>query len=385
KGNGLRVHSVPLWAYCDDTSGNVSKKWNKHNSVLFTLAGLPREYSQMLYNVHFIATSNIAPPLEMMEAVTTMLSEARENGIKVWDCKLQEFILIIPWILAFQGDNPMSSEFASHVGMTGNYFCRVCNACKKHHSPGDAGEIDRLKDFMTPGIPRSKEQTVADLESQLQRAINGAPSAIDNMATETGSMDKYFQYFVDKLQTASTKLKEEQKIRLSASQELSKAEEVKVMLHQLRDEMPENIFNPVLSILDFDPSSDSPVEILHVVLLGVVKYWWRDAVSRQTTQGKEELKTRLSSIEVAGLNSSRLRGNMYVQYAGSLVGRDFRVILQVALVVLHGLIPDAHYQGWIALCKLAPLIFQPIIEDLPIYIVRGIKSLSTFFTVLNRF
>lgn len=73
KAKGERVHSVPLWTYCDDTSGNVSKKWNKHNSVLFTLAGLPREFSQMLYNVHFMATSNLAPPLEMMEAVTAML------------------------------------------------------------------------------------------------------------------------------------------------------------------------------------------------------------------------------------------------------------------------------------------------------------------------
>ncbi|KAJ6580335.1 hypothetical protein B0H10DRAFT_2179659 [Mycena sp. CBHHK59/15] len=368
KGNGERVHSVPLWTYCDDTSGNVSKKWNKHNSVLFTLAGLPREYTQMLYNVHFIATSNTAPPLEMMEAVTAMLRDARRTGIRVWDCELKEFILIIPWILAFQGDNPMSSEFASHIGMQGNYFCRVCNAKsdKKSRAPGTAGEIDRLKDFMTPGVPRSKEKTVADLEQQLKRAINGAPSAVDTMATDTGSKDKYFQHFVDKLQTASTKLKEEQKMK-PADGTLSKADEVKAMLHRLRDEMPENVFNPVLSILDFDPSSDSPVEILHVLLLGVVKYWWRDAVSRQTAQGKDELRTRLSSIDVAGLNSSRLRGNMYVQYAGSLVGRDFRIILQVALIVLHGLIPATHYQGWVALCKLAPLMFQPAIEDLPAY------------------
>ncbi|KAJ6624135.1 hypothetical protein B0H10DRAFT_2186725, partial [Mycena sp. CBHHK59/15] len=306
KGNGERVHSVPLWTYCDDTSGNVSKKWNKHSSVLFTLEGLPREYTQMLYNVHFIATSNTAPPLEMMEA----------------------------------GDNPMSSEFASHIGMWGNYFCRVCNAKsdKKSRAPGTAGEIDRLKDFMTPGAPCSKEKTVADLEQQLKCAINGAPSAVDTMATDTGSKDKYFQHFVDKLQTASTKLKEEQKMKPTDGT-LSKADEVKAMLHRLRDEMPENVFNPVLSILDFDPSSDSPVEILHVLLLGVVKYWWRDAVSRQTAHGKDELRTRLSSIDVAGLNSSRLRGNI--------------------------LIPATHYQGWVALCKLAPLMFQPAIEDLP--------------------
>ncbi|KAJ6570679.1 hypothetical protein B0H10DRAFT_1659104, partial [Mycena sp. CBHHK59/15] len=78
------------------------------------------------YNVYFIATSNISPPLEMMEVVSSMLREARKEGIEVWDCVYREYILVIPWFLAFQGDNPMSSEFASHIGMKGNYFCRVC-------------------------------------------------------------------------------------------------------------------------------------------------------------------------------------------------------------------------------------------------------------------
>jgi hypothetical protein len=77
-------------------------------------------------------------------------------------------------------------------------------------------------------------------------------------------------------------------------------------------------------------------------------------------------------MDVSGLNTPPIRGNTYVQYAGSLVGRDFRVILQVALVVLHGLIPQAHYDGWVALCRLAPLMFQPAIDHLPTYLVRQI-------------
>ncbi|KAJ6538247.1 hypothetical protein B0H10DRAFT_1971665 [Mycena sp. CBHHK59/15] len=375
KANGRRVHSAPLWTYCDDTSGNVSKKWNKHNSVLFTLAGLPRVLTQMLYNIHFIATSNLSPPLEMMEAVTAMLREAQKNGIEVWDCVYKEMILIIPWFLAFQGDNPMSSEFASHVGMK-------AKSDKKNRPPGHAGEIDRLQEFMTAGAPRTKEDTIADLSAQLRRVLEGAPSAVDDMATESGSKDKYFQHFVDKFQTAASKLREEQKDRGSGLPDtgVSKAEEVIAMLHKLRAEMPDNIFNPVLSILDFDANSDSPVEILHVVLLGVVKYWWRDAVSRQNSKGKEELKARLSSVDVAGLNTPPIRGNTYVQYAGSLVGRDFRVILQVALVVLHGLIPQAHYDGWVALCKLAPLMFQPVIEHIPTYIQNLKDTVFDFLT-----
>jgi hypothetical protein len=73
RANGKIVRSVPVWLYCDDTSGNVSKKWNKHNSFLFTLTGLPREHSQLPYNVHFLSTSNIATPLEMLEEITAEL------------------------------------------------------------------------------------------------------------------------------------------------------------------------------------------------------------------------------------------------------------------------------------------------------------------------
>ena len=69
KAAGRRVHSLPLWFYCDDTSGNSSKKWNKHNSFLFVLAGLPREQVHLAYNIHFVSTSNLTPPLEMAEGL----------------------------------------------------------------------------------------------------------------------------------------------------------------------------------------------------------------------------------------------------------------------------------------------------------------------------
>ena len=59
--------------FCDDTSGNTSKKWNKHNSLLFTLAGLPHDFIHLLYNIHFLATSNIASPLEMFEVLVDKL------------------------------------------------------------------------------------------------------------------------------------------------------------------------------------------------------------------------------------------------------------------------------------------------------------------------
>lgn len=70
---GHRVLCFPIWMYCDDTSGNTSKKWNEHNSFLFTPAGLPCSESQREYNIHFLSTSNIAPPLEMMDGIVEQI------------------------------------------------------------------------------------------------------------------------------------------------------------------------------------------------------------------------------------------------------------------------------------------------------------------------
>jgi hypothetical protein len=61
--------SYPVWLYCDDTSGNRSKKWNEHNSYLMTPVGLPNEDAHKELYTHFICTSNSAPPLEMLEGV----------------------------------------------------------------------------------------------------------------------------------------------------------------------------------------------------------------------------------------------------------------------------------------------------------------------------
>ncbi|KAH9950722.1 hypothetical protein B0H21DRAFT_776436 [Amylocystis lapponica] len=339
---------------------NASKKWNKHNSILFTLAGLPRRLAQLTYNIHFLSTSNLAPPLEMIEELVRTLKEAHKDGIAAWDCHHQEDVLLVPWVLAFLGDNPMASEFASHVGMQGKSFCRACKVktYDQHTKKGDEdAEIHRVAEFLKPGEPRSKSHTRAELTSQLDSAVKGAPSTVDDMAAQSGVKDKYFAHFVAQLQEAASELQQELQKKQPAKRGVSKSDEVKELLTMLRARMPENIFSPVLDIPDFDPNVDTPFEALHY------------AVSRQSTEGKETLKTRLSSLDTSGLGISPLRGHTLVQYAGSLVGRDFRAILQVGPAVLHGLIPEEAYEAWVALAHLGPLVFQPAINNLDSYLV----------------
>lgn len=72
---------------------------------------------------------------------------------------------------------------------------------------------------------------------------------------------------------------------------------------------------------------------------------------------------------MSGLGLSPLAGDTLVRYAGSLVGRDFRTIAQVAPYVIYDLVPEECRQAWIGLSKLIPLIWQPKIDKLDEYLV----------------
>jgi hypothetical protein len=133
---------------------------------------------------------------------------------------------------------------------------------------------------------------------------------------------------------------------------------------------------------DFDPHSDTPVEILHVILLGVVKYFWRDTVLQfKSEDDKKRLIAKLNSFEVSGLGIPRLAGHTLVTYAGSLTGRDFRAIAQAAPFALQGFknISPQYLQLWASLGELVSLVWTPEIEEIDGYIV----SLSSFITNLQ--
>ena len=94
---------------------------------------------------------------------------------------------------------------------------------------------------------------------------------------------------------------------------------------------------------------------------------------------KELLKTRLNSLDISGLQlGQQLSGRTLVQYAGSLTGRDFRIIAQVAPYVLYDLVPEVCFDTWVSLSNLVPLLWQPAIENIDEYIV---SSAATWYHV----
>ncbi|KAF9056802.1 hypothetical protein BDP27DRAFT_1433532 [Rhodocollybia butyracea] len=389
RANGAECLSFPIWLYCDNTSGNTSKRWNEHNSYLFTPAGLQREELSKEYNIHFLSTSNLAPPLEMLDGIADQIQDCQENGIWAWDSKTQSQVLLLVCVLALLGDNPMQSEFSCHIGLWGKYFCRSCwvkgldasdelhekpdkkskgnvsdgSDASSVHSTGSQGTqgvkkkitrakeglpenmMNRVKAFVKPGKPRTKTETLQALESQLTEAKTpSATNRVKAMCTETGVKDTYQAFFVDQLLNAG-------KRRRGGNAQRALEEEV--------CKLPNHTTSPVLRIRDLDTHSDTPIKL--------------------NPDKKRELATCLSSVEVEGLGlDSKLAGNTLVDHYGSLTGSDFRKISQVAPFALKGFVTAECYETWVALSKLIPLLWQPEIENLETYLSSLKQEINQF-------
>ncbi|KAI5899310.1 uncharacterized protein SCHCODRAFT_02482378 [Schizophyllum commune H4-8] len=380
KANGKRVFTPPIELYCDDTSGNQSKRWNKHNSFLFTLAGLDPKYAHLMYHIHFLATSNIAPPLEMLERILmSALRDLRENGVEAYNYVHREVVLLAPWILNKLGDNPMQSELSSHIGTRRKCHCRICNLHRD--CPAGRSEQQRIYDSLSVGSPRNIEETRETLKRQLDCFLRGAPTSAGSIATATGVKDQYFDHFSTKLGQACSEEKEKaHRLRQAGDEEGADkvTANLAALMRELRDDMPADLFKPGLRIPGLDPNADTPVEVLHTVLLGFVKYFWRDAISLLDDGKKKKLIARLDSLDVFDLGLPPLRGQTLVQYAGSLTGHDFRVIAQVAPAVLFDLVDNNRYEAWLALCRLTPLALRPELKSLEAYLIRLEHSIDDF-------
>ncbi|EJD51251.1 hypothetical protein AURDEDRAFT_159655 [Auricularia subglabra TFB-10046 SS5] len=387
RADGSEVRAFPIWLYCDDTSGNQSKKWNKHNSFLFTPAGLPREHAHQEYNVHFLTTSNIAPVPEMLDGIVNEIEICQQHGVWAFDHATKSVVLLIPFVLGLLGDNPMQSELSCHIGMKGKFFCRTCwvdrgkaedddasdcegetpeapqpTSGKRKKKPAETARemLQRIKRFVTVGRRRTREETLATVnELDAKMRSGGNLDAIRTLKTSTGVKDTSLQFFIDKLE-AAMKGKRARAAR-EAAFERAKA-----------DLPSQDLRSAIFKLRSLDPHCDTPVEVLHVILIGVIKYFWRDVVKNQCSsdQKQRELIARLDSFDTSGLGISPLRGHTLVTYAGSLVGRDFRAIAQAAPFVLHGGLVSADcYRAWVELAALVPLVWQPVIESMDEYIV----------------
>ena len=75
---------------------------------------------------------------------------------------------------------------------------------------------------------------------------------------------------------------------------------------------------------------DTPMEVLHTFLLGVVKYWWGQTV--HIIAGSKHmnlLQTRLASLDMHGLNAPSFDLAYVCHYKGGLIGKHFKSLAQL--------------------------------------------------------
>ncbi|KAI8444929.1 hypothetical protein BY996DRAFT_6434961 [Phakopsora pachyrhizi] len=296
KAEGKMIRHVPLSFYADDTSGNISKQWNKHISIFMSLAGLLPKLSNQEFNKLFATTSNIASALELAAPVFEELKKLTTSGFTAFDYSLQGDVLVLPVVLLFMADSPMHAEITSTMQPNASLMpCRICNL---------KAENKKEKATATYSIKKRIQWSITDLG--VKDMLNQAVMKV---------------------------IEENQDSRLVFN------------IHKINVERKQQLFNPFFELKGFDGHKDTPVEVLHVVLLGL-------SASR-----KDELIARLQSFDTSNLNIQPIKAKYLVQHYLSLVGKDFKVLIQAA----------PFRKIWISLCHLCSFIFQTHITDLTIY------------------
>ncbi|KAA1068127.1 hypothetical protein PGTUg99_019411 [Puccinia graminis f. sp. tritici] len=351
KAGGKIIRHMPINLYADDTSGNVSKQWNRHISFYFTLAGLPPKLSNMQYNCHFLSTSNEAGVLEIGEQIVEELNMLATDGFVAHDASTGSDVLIMSLVLCFQADSPMHAE-VTNTPLPNEGSSQICLLM---------GRSDGLitPDFQKSPLPRNWETIQTQTKSLWEIGKKGVKSHFDDKTKELGIRDSINRRFVEVMQ---------QKDNVDAQTEVN----------LMAQSDSHRLFNPFLKLKGFDGCLDTPVEILHVFLLGIVKYMTRDFMKSLKVKELAQVLASWDALNVKGLNVPSIPAKYLVEHFSSLVGKDFKIILQTAPFVLYQFMNDSQRNHWISLGQLATYVFQTRITNMPQYLADLRKHIDIF-------
>jgi len=132
----------------------------------------------------------------------------------------------------------------------------------------------------------------------------------------------------------------------------------------------EDCINPLLGMRGMDIHQDTPTEILHTILLGVVKYFWGQTVwILDKAHLMKTFQTRLDGISKDGLNVPALGAEYVCRYSGSLIGKHFKSLAQVMPFLVYDLVPSTVLNGWTVIGRLVVLLWHTKIDDIEEYLV----------------
>ncbi|KAJ7806807.1 hypothetical protein B0H14DRAFT_3767439 [Mycena olivaceomarginata] len=303
-GDPLYVTLVDFFG--DDVSGNRSKSWNKHLNAYMTNRTLPRKLLQQEFHVHFVSTSPHASMAEQFQEFKAAVEDTHSNPVRVQD------------------ENGQTTRFCIYCNC--NKFCRKCHVGGTQEEKTTPTGYHAL---FEPGELRTKKHTLTELKKQVELACGGVSKRVQELQTQTGVKDVYTQYWIQQILARAADMRQQDPHASEA--------DIKTELIQWTRDNEEKLYSPFLTLKGFDPAADTPVELLHTILLGAVKYIWHISHTPWSTEKKKTYSIRLQATSTEGLSIHAIRANYIMQYAGSLIGRQFKTIIQTAVFHLHDL------------------------------------------------
>ncbi|RXW15157.1 hypothetical protein EST38_g10696 [Candolleomyces aberdarensis] len=294
---------------------------------------------------------------EQFQGVKDIIESTHKKPVRIFDPLTNQHMRLKLQCNCGPGDNPAQSEASGHIGGGGNFPCRKCMV---GGTTKDKSTDDGFHDFFKPGVLRSVDNTLSNVKEQVRAACKGVAATVTKRQKETGVKDSYTQYWIERLIEWSRE-RQKRGDRLSL-------DKIETELMSFVDAHLDAVYNPFLTLKYCDITQDTPVEILHTVLLGVVKYSWHGTHTLWKDAEKSLYSSRLQSTDTKGLSIPAIRAGYIMQYANSLIGRQFRILVQTNTFHVHDLVSKDQYQFIKAVGVLAALLWVPEIQNMDEYL-----------------
>ncbi|KAH9808583.1 hypothetical protein DFH28DRAFT_1197768 [Melampsora americana] len=366
KANGRLIRHIPITLYSDDTSGNKSKKYNCHMSFYYTLSGLPTKLSNQDYNIHYAATSNVASALELGEPIVDELTTLATEGFSAYDGEVDAQVLVMVVVLCYLGDSPMHAEICNCInpGITLTP-CRICNL--RVDTKDEKTTTSYIQQFV--GLDENFEHhPLAFRDWKVTQALT---SDVWKIGSNLRAKDQITK--ARRLHGIRDTLNEKLMNKVVQVFDSKSSEDAHALWQALDSKLGSRVYNPFLRLPGFNGHRDTPVEALHVYLLGVTKYPWQELMAELSPLKDSQhsaISARWQSFDAKGLNIPPIIPETLIKYYKSLVGKEYRIIMQAIPFVLFEEIGKEKRDFWSALIHLASFIFQNEISDIDQYLIE---------------
>ncbi|KNZ53641.1 hypothetical protein VP01_3178g1, partial [Puccinia sorghi] len=149
-----------------------------------------------------------------------------------------------------------------------------------------------------------------------------------------------YQKEIHKITTPAIKRKRESMILSQMKSLNSKSAPESLRIQEIFKNHSSGLFNLFLKLNSFDGCQDTPVEVLHFFLLGILKYLFKYFMSQIPKNNLVEI----------------------------FIGKDFQTVIQAAPLIFFPIMTQSQKDMWISMCQLVSLILQTRVPDMDEYI-----------------